>query len=243
MRRATPDYVLAGVARLLAAVLPLFGRTPGAIADATLYAGYRRRLRALTDDPRAAARSATLAEDLAQIADGYRAASADPEAVIVGLEAIVVAVRAFVPVAAVNPVRARQRRVEMKFAGLVEVLAVAAAARAVADVVIVSHDQAERIRGRMRRLIDLAIERAADLEETLVVRALRETGGWIARDLIERGRPLARIVTYRTGVPLPSVVLAHKLYQDAGRAGELADNNAGHDHPSFMPMSGKALSR
>jgi prophage DNA circulation protein len=243
MRRPTPDYVLAGVARLLGLVLPLFSRTPGPVADAALYAGYRRRLAELAGDVRAAARSETLAQDLAEIVDAYRAASASPEAVIVGLEAVVVAVRGFQPVAAANRVRARQRAVEMRIAGLVEGLAVAAAVRAVADVVVTSYDQAERLRLRMRRLVDLAVERAADAEETLVVRALRDAGGWVARDLIERGRPLARIVTYTTGTPLPAVTLAHKLYQDAGRADELVAANPAHDHPAFMPMRGRALSR
>jgi prophage DNA circulation protein len=243
MASRTPDYVLAGVRTVLEAVLPLLDRTPGVVADETLFAGYRRRLKVLADDPRAAARSATLAQDLAEIVDGYRAASADPAAVVAGLESVVVAVRGFVPVAAVNAVRARQRAVEVKFTTLVEALAVAGAVRAVSDLEIDSYEQAERLRARLRRLVDLAVERAADAEETLLVRALREAGGWVARDLIERGRPLARIVAYQTHVPLPAVVLAHRLYQDAGRAGELAAQNPGHDHPSFLPMAGKALSR
>lgn len=239
----TPDYVLAGVRRLLETVLPLLARTPGTVGDETVFAGYRRRLAALRADPRAAARSPTLAQDLAWIIDGYRAASISPEAVIAGLEVVVVAVRGFVPVEAANRVRARQRAVEIKFAVLVEALAVAAAARAVADVRVESYDQAERLRHRMRRTIDLAVERAADAQETLLVRALRDAGGWVARDLIDRGRPLARMVAYQTAVPLPALALAHKLYQDAGRAAEIASRNPGHDHPSFMPMSGTVLSR
>jgi len=239
----TPDYILEGVAAVLAVVLPLLARTPGAIADEALYAGYRRRLRTLADDPRAAARSATLAQDLAEIVDGYRAASAEPMAVIAGFEAVVVAVRAFQPAAAINAVRARRRQVEMRACTLVECLAVAGAVRAVAEVAIESYEQAEQFRARMRRLIDLAIERAADAQETLLVRALRDAGGWVARDLIERGRPLARIVTYTTPVPLPAVALAHRLYQDAGRAAELMAQNSAWDHPAFMPMIGRALSR
>ena len=62
------------------------------------------------------------------------------------------------------------------------------------------------------------------------------------RDLTERGRPLPRYVTFETGLPLPAVVLAHRLYQDAGRADELAaENDAAH--PAFMPTAGRALSQ
>ncbi|MGE3064107.1 MAG: hypothetical protein AB7K67_00855 [Hyphomicrobiaceae bacterium] len=239
----TPDYVLDGVTAVLSAVLPLLARTPGAIDDETLFAGYRRRFRTLAADPRAAARSATLAQDLAEIVDGYRAASDDPTAVIVGLEAVVVAVRAFQSTPASNAVRARRAQVETRFCILLEALAAAGIVRAIADVRVESYEQAETLRARVRRLIDLAVERAADAEETLLVRALRDAGGWAARDLIERGRPLARIVTYETPVPLPALVLAHKLYQDAGRVAELVAQNPAHDHPAFMPMSGRALSR
>jgi len=87
------------------------------------------------------------------------------------------------------------------------------------------------------------IERASDRDDVEVIRALRDAQSWLVRDLIERGRPLARMVDYGTAVPLPAVVLAHMLYQDAGRADELRGENPQHDHPAFMPMSGRALTR
>lgn len=241
--RTTPDYVLAGAARLLAVVLPLYERTPGGIADDRLYSAYRRAVAALKRDPRAAARNALLGETLANVTNAYRRASADPQAVFDGLERLAVATRAFVPVAGSSAPQVRQRGVELALAGLVEALAVAEAAQAVAVVPVTSREQADRLRHRAGRLITLAIERAADRNAADVQRRLVTLGGWVARDLIERGRPLSHLVGYETAVPLPAAVLAHKLYADAGRMTELVRQNASHDHPSFMPLSGVALSR
>lgn len=239
----TPDYVLAASQRILAAVLPLFKRTPGAVADADAYAAYRRLVDRLLADTRAAARSATLADDLAAIVDGYRTAAGDMRAVLDGLDRVVVAARAVVPVTARTATLAQQRSNELALAGYLECLAIAGQAQAVAAVTLRSHDEAQRLRARLVRSFDVAVDRASDRGDIEVLRLLRETLGKIARDLIERGRPLARIVAYETAVPLPAVVLAHMLYQDGARADELVAENAGHDHPSFMPAAGRAYSR
>ena len=116
-------------------------------------------------------------------------------------------------------------------------------AQAVSAVALRSHDEAQRLRARLVRSFDVGLDRASDRGDIEVMRLLRETLGKLARDLIERGRPLARIVSYETAVPLPAVVLAHMLYQDASRADELMAENAAHDHPAFMPMTGRAYSR
>ena len=239
----TPDYVLASSARVLGQVLPLLKRTPGPVADTALYASYRRKLAVLAGDTRAASRSATLAADLETIVSGYRAAASDMAAVIAGLERVLAVVRAFVPVEPRSGSLAAQRRHELGLTGLIEVLALSEIAEAVALLQPASHDAATRLRGRLSRHLDAAIERASERGDTDVLRALRETHAWLVRDLIERGRPLARMVGYETAVPLPAVVLAHMLYQDAGRSAELVAENPRHDHPGFMPMSGRALSR
>lgn len=239
---ATPDYIFEPTARVLGDVLPLYRRTPGQVGDAKAYAAYRRVLDKLIADTRAAARSSSLAVDLLTITRGYREASTDMLAVIAGLERVIGAVRMFQPVTGTG-VRALQRQHELALTGLVETLALAEIAAAVAIWQPGSQDQAARMRQRLARTFSAAIERASDREDVEVMHALREAQSWIIRDLTERGRPLARIVGYETGLPLPSVVLAHMLYQDAGRAGELEAENPGHDHPAFMPMLGKALSR
>lgn len=240
---ATPDYILDSSERFLAAVLPLYRRTPGGVADPARYAQYRRQVAGLLADTRAAARSGNIVADLADITIGYREASADMRAVIAGLERIVVAARAFVLVEPRTATLELQRQHEAELFGLVESLACVEIARALASLDLASHDEATRLRARMRRLFDVAIERASEAGRVQVMRELRALHAAVTRDLIERGRPLARLVSYEVGVPLPAVVLAHMLYQDAGRTDEIRRENAGHDHPSFMPLAGKVLSR
>lgn len=240
---ATPDYVLASSARVLGQVLPLLRRTPGAIADTEVYARYRRTLDVLIADTRAAARSATLGTDLVSIFDGYRDASDDMRATIAGLERVLVVVRSFVPVVGASSTSLAQRRHELGLTGLIEVLALGSIASAVSLLDPRSHDEATRLRHRLSRHFTTGIERASERGDVDVLRALREAHAWLVRDLIERGRPLARMVSYETGVPLPAVVLAHELYQDAGRADELRAENPNHDHPAFMPVAGRALSQ
>lgn len=239
----TPDYVLDGVGRLLAAVLPLFERTPGGVADHRLYSAYRRAVTDLRRDTRAAARTLTLGENLAGIISAYRRAADDPQAAYDGLERVAVAVRAFQPVTPTSAPKQRQARVEWALAGLIEALAVIQAVTAAAQVTITSREQADILRARVGRLVDVAVERASDHGTAEVQRALVTIGGWVTRELIERGRPLARLVAYETAVPLPAAVLAQKIYADAGRMAEIVAQNANHDHPSFMPTAGKVLSK
>jgi prophage DNA circulation protein len=243
MKAYTPDYVLDGTARILGVLLPLFLRTPGVTVDGDSYAEYRHSVATLLGDRRAAARLSDLGARVAAIAAGYRQSTNDMRGALVGLERVVVAARAIQPAEARSAVLARQRGTEMALLLLFEIVAASEMANAVATLVPRSHDEAVALRQRMGRLLDLAIERAADQDAVPVMRALRDVQAKVTRDLIERGRPLARVVSYATGVPLPAVVLAHRFYQDAGRADELRAENAGTDHPGFMPMAGRAYSQ
>lgn len=59
--------------------------------------------------------------------------------------------------------------------------------------------------------------------------------------LVERQRPLPRMLRFSFGSPKPSLWFAHRLYADAGRADEMrAENKV--VHPAFMRPSGQALS-
>lgn len=240
----TPDYVLGAVARILEAVLPLCRRRSGGVADQDVHARTIKILDRLAADTRAAARSPTLAADLASVLNGYRLASDSAPAVIDGLERIVSVCRAWQPVAPASDTQLLQAFAEAELCGLIEALAVSGQALAVAGYRLRSHEEAQQLRRRLGLSFDVAIERAADAGRIAVLRQLRTMAAAVTRDLIERGRPLARMVTYQTAAPLPSVVLAWNLYQDAGRAGELeAENTAALVHPAWMPVSGRALSR
>lgn len=243
MRAPMPDYVLAATAKILGAIVPLFERTPGPVADATRFSAYRRTVREMKADLRAAARSDTLAGDLASIAEGYRVAASDMRAVIQGLERVVVAARTVVLTEPRCATLERQRDNERTLLLHIEAVSLAEAGNAVSALAPRSYDEAIALRQRLGRAFDLTIERASDLGANDLLRPLREVQAMLTRDLIERGRPLARLVTYQTAVPLPSVVLAHRFYQDASRADELVAENGATDHPAFMPMTGRAYSR
>ncbi len=237
-----PDYVLEASETILTTLLPVLAARRGAIGDDQAAARAARTIDALLSDTRAAARSATLGDDIAAAFDDSRLALADPRIAISLFARVVTAARAIKPVAVTSAASAGQRQNEIALAGLFEWLAIAGQCQALGDVDLRSYDEARRYRLNLARSIDISIERASDLGLQDVMMALRTAQGKLVRDMIERGRPLARIVTYRTAVPLPAVVLAHRLYQDAGRATELMAENA-HNHPGFMPLSGRAYSR
>lgn len=238
-----PDYVLDATARILAAMLPLFERAPGPVAEPTQFSAYRRLVATLKADTRAAARSGTLAEDIAAIAEGYRVASTDQRGVIRGLERVVVAARAQRLTEPLGNTLTRQRENEQELLIHFEAVALGEIANALSAIAPRSYDEALTFRQRLGRSFDVTIDRASDIGAYDRMRALRETQAALTRDLIERGRPLARLVSYQTALPLPAVVLGHKFYQDGSRADELFAENSGTDHPSFMPMTGRAYSR
>jgi len=237
-----PETVLDAVGDVLRHLLPLLARAPGPVGDAARHARMRKVLDGLLADTRAAARSDTLAVDIAEIIDGYRASSSDPRAVIEGLERLVTASRGIAITYPTCATLAFQALDEASMCLLFETLGVAAQAEALSSLVPRSWDEATAYRLRFTRSCKLAIERAGDVGQMETARSLREVMGAIARDMIERGRPLARIVRYETALPVPAVALAHLLYQDAARRDELVAENS-PEHPAFMPMSGRAYSR
>ncbi|WP_201404199.1 hypothetical protein [Kaistia sp. 32K] len=104
-----------------------------------------------------------------------------------------------------------------------------------------SRNDVDRVRSVMSAAFDRAIEDAADAQLTTVLRTLTTLSAALQRHLIATARPLPRMIRYATARPLPSLVLAHRLYQDASRRDELeAENNVAN--PLFMPTSGQALS-
>jgi len=240
---AAPDWMFDSTAAMLATVLPLFRRAPP-VSDAAIYARTRRTLDRLAADTRAATRSATLAADLTTVVVGYREAAADLRSCIAGLERVIVATRSFaVLMPASSPTEKLRQQHELALLGFIEALSLAQIGECVARLDIASYDEARALRARLGRLLDVGIERASERGDVGTAMVMRSMLGALVRDLIERGRPLARLSRYDTALPLPAVVLAHELYQDAGRAGELMAENGQFDHPSFMPVSGRARTR
>ncbi len=103
-----------------------------------------------------------------------------------------------------------------------------------------SHDDAMAARDRVCEAIDAEAVRAGDAGDDGAYHALRRLHATVAADLTERGASLARLTTVTSGAPLPSLVLAQRLYRDPRRADELA-RSAQPIHPAFMPTAFQAL--
>lgn len=119
-------------------------------------------------------------------------------------------------------------------------LCLAAEGAALADKTFASRAEVEAALDRIRAAFEAAIDYAMAQREGPAFRALSALYAAVTRDLTERSRKMPRMAPYAVGAPLPSLALAHRLYADAGRAGELAAENA-VVHPLFMPAEGRAL--
>ena len=65
--------------------------------------------------------------------------------------------------------------------------------------------------------------------------------GSVTNHLVATARPLPRMTHFEFFEPLPSLVMAYRLYDDASRCDELREENK-VVHPAFCPMAGRALS-
>lgn len=103
-----------------------------------------------------------------------------------------------------------------------------------------SYDDAVTVRDAVVEQLDSEILIAGDLGDDASYTALRELRRAVIEDLNERGADLAALKTYTFNAPMPSLVLANRLYQDASRSAELV-SQADPVHPAFMPTSFRAL--
>jgi len=121
-------------------------------------------------------------------------------------------------------------------------MALIEAVRIISEIEFISRTQVAEIQSEMALAFDEVIETASDDRAVDVVRDMSELQAGVARHLAETSRPLPDMIDYKVPRRLPSLVIAHQLYHDAGRADELIAEN-GTIHPAFMLETGKALSR
>jgi prophage DNA circulation protein len=119
--------------------------------------------------------------------------------------------------------------------------AVVALARASASYQPTSQDDAVAVRTQVCSLLDNEITIAADEGDEGTYAALRDVRVAVANDLTQRSAGLSALMTFKTGSPLPALVIARRLYRDVTRADELIVR-AAPIHPAFMPICFKALS-
>ena len=114
--------------------------------------------------------------------------------------------------------------------------------RILADTTFHSRQDADEQKNNMNKAFNKSEEIAADDMDQTTYRALVELHAAVAFFLVDTARPLPRMLNYRFSSPLSSLVVAYKLYDDAGRADELRNENK-IVHPAFMPRIGRALSK
>lgn len=119
--------------------------------------------------------------------------------------------------------------------------ALAALARATSECRPRSYDDAVALRDAVCGLLAGEERVASDAGEDGVARALRSLRGIVGRDLDRRGASLSPLRDVTLKASVPSLVLAHRLYGDAGRAGELAEMAGDPPRPTFMPRGFRAL--
>ncbi len=101
-------------------------------------------------------------------------------------------------------------------------------------------DDAAAARDQVLAILDAEVTTAGDQFEDSVFEALQTLRSQVVQDLNDRGAALPTLVTVHVPASIPSLVLAQRLYRDAGRADELVAR-ARPVHPAFMPTTFQAL--
>jgi len=114
-------------------------------------------------------------------------------------------------------------------------------ARILAATNFVSRQDVQKARDMLNASFATMEEDLADRMDAMTYRAIVELHAAISFYLVETARPLPRMMNYRFNMPLSTLVMAQKLYADAGRADELREENR-VVHPLFCPRYGRALS-
>lgn len=205
-------------------------------ADAQARQGVVDAVTALKATP--ATSGADFAAGAAALAAAVRGACTDP------LDAI----RLMAPLASFAPaVRGGQAPVGVALDAMATASSALMRRTALAQIAAAAHDYqpssldvAIRTRNAVAGLLEDEIVRAADLGDDESYQALRALRSAVIADLDARATGLPALRTWELKDTLPALALAHRLYQDSGRADELVAlvNPAS---PVFMPTTFTAL--
>lgn len=187
---------------------------------------------------------ASFASSMSAIAALMRASAATPAQAIAALRLLV----AFdPPPAATFDDTASRRRQAANRPALLNLIRRAAGleiARASATMELTSYDEAVALRDLIAELLDqlqlVAGDGVADSDDPVAednaFQAIGRVRLAVIRDLTARGGSLERIYRYTPAITEPALVLAYRLYGDAGRADEIvARNRSIIRHPGFVP--------
>jgi len=104
-----------------------------------------------------------------------------------------------------------------------------------------SRDDIDVMVDRMHEAFQPAIETAADDLDSATYQSILQLAGSLTNYLATAELPLPQMVTYKMGMPTPSLTLSNRIYGDGSRYDELAQEN-NVIHPAFCPRQGRALS-
>lgn len=113
--------------------------------------------------------------------------------------------------------------------------------RIIATMQFESREDVQQVKLDMTSAFNDAEEIAADAMESSTYQALVALHAAVTAHLVETARPLPRMLQFKFAQPLTTLAIAYKLYDDAGRADELRNENK-VVHPAFTRPSGRALS-
>ncbi|WP_176031651.1 DNA circularization protein [Burkholderia vietnamiensis] len=139
-----------------------------------------------------------------------------------------------------SPIGSAMQTMQTSVAALFRRTAIAGLARAVASWQPASFDDAQTMMQSVTALLDAEIETAADSEDDNSYAALRQMRNAVVQDLQARGGGLPALTTFEFNGSLPALVLAHRIYGDAGRADQLVQQ-VQPVNPLFMPVTFEAL--
>jgi hypothetical protein len=113
--------------------------------------------------------------------------------------------------------------------------------RIVVEIDFTSREAVDEVRQAVSSEFVILEEIVADAMDSESYTSLVRMNAAVMRFLIETARPLPRMLAFRFAAPLPTLIAAHRLYDDASRCDELREENK-VVHPMFMRPEGRALS-
>lgn len=141
-------------------------------------------------------------------------------------------------IAATTGARRQQSRSSAALHRIVQRVAVAEAARQSALATFPTRDEALAVRDRLADAIDAQMEAVDPVYgrpvSDVVYQNLSALRAAVSADLRGRGAQLPSVRTIITSATTPALLLAHQIYGDASRAGEIVVRN-NIRHPGFVP--------
>jgi prophage DNA circulation protein len=120
-------------------------------------------------------------------------------------------------------------------------LAMSMQSNIIIDMEFVSRSDVENTKAMINASFGRMEEVLADQMDSTTFQAVIGLHAAITFYLIEHARPLPRMLNFSFNVTMPSLLMAHRLYADAGRADDIRQENK-IVHPLFCPRTGRALS-